>query len=104
MMNKSLENVIRKAAYKGIEPLRRRYTAMNSNSSNTTANPNHTVRYRNNGAVTQSSIDEPSKRQMQNQTLDQRYKGKMNQTDKTLRNQSSTTNDSNQVVSKVTSQ
>ena len=26
-LNKSLENVIRKAAYKGIEPLRRRYTA-----------------------------------------------------------------------------
>ena len=25
-LNKSLENVIRKAAYKGIEPLRRRYT------------------------------------------------------------------------------
>ena len=27
-MNKSLENVIRKAALKGIEPLRRRYTAV----------------------------------------------------------------------------
>ena len=26
-MNKSLENVIKKAAFKGIEPLRRRYTA-----------------------------------------------------------------------------
>ena len=26
-LNKSLESVIRKAAYKGIEPLRRRYTA-----------------------------------------------------------------------------
>ena len=27
-LNKSLETVIRKAAYKGIEPLRRRYTAV----------------------------------------------------------------------------
>ena len=32
-LNKSLESVIRKAAYKGIEPLRRRYTAAMTQSS-----------------------------------------------------------------------
>ena len=32
-LNKSLESVIRKAAYKGIEPLRRRYTAATQSSS-----------------------------------------------------------------------
>ena len=31
-LNKSLESVIRKAAYKGIEPLRRRYTAATQSS------------------------------------------------------------------------
>ena len=31
-LNKSLESVIRKAAFKGIEPLRRRYTATASSS------------------------------------------------------------------------
>ena len=59
-MNKSLENVIRKAAYKGIEPLRRRYTAMNNHGA-ANVQANQAIRYRN-GATTQQSVDEPSKR------------------------------------------
>ena len=37
-MNKSLENVIRKAAFKGIEPLRRRYTAVGTAHHGSNAN------------------------------------------------------------------
>lgn len=45
-MNKSLETVIRKAAYKGIEPLRRRYTAAGQNSSTSASSANgHTSQY-----------------------------------------------------------
>ena len=63
-MNKSLENVIKKAAFKGIEPLRRRYTA-STNMGSSSGNSNHTVRYRN-GVASQSSVDEPQKRSIQN--------------------------------------
>lgn len=35
-LNKSMENAIRKAAYKGIEPLRRRYTGGAGTSSSLT--------------------------------------------------------------------
>ena len=61
MVNKHIENVIRKAAHKGIEPLRRRYTGTAnsaiSSSHNSTTTANHTVRYRN-GATSQQSVDE----------------------------------------------